>query len=468
MPASAPENPVPSSPPEGAEAMLDFSDSPVLAGLFGARASASRVRAALGRLVLDLDARLAAQLNEIIEAPAFARLEAAWRGVLSVVCEADGAPGVKVRLLDLSWNALSDDLNLASDLRRTALYRLIGARELETLGGEPFGLIMVDHPLSASLESAYDEFFTARLLADLGEVVACPFVLGVADDFFGETDAAWLTDQRRIASILASEDYAGWQALRAAPTARFLGLVMPRIHLRGRYHEHDVGFRFHQRPSQSSGLWGNGASLFLRSVIGEFRRAAWFGFLKLVADAPGVGAVPGPDRAPVPRDADPVARGRARLNREIAAFYAEQGFIPIAESPRSNALYLVGNRSVTACNDNPRLEVLTQLQSVLIACRLVHYIKVQLRRLIGQVKTAQECELTLNNWIEQYVSNLSDATPEILARYPLKAARVRVRPAASGAAHFRVEILLKPQYQIDNVSGEITLMTDVGSDARAA
>jgi type VI secretion system protein ImpD len=456
-----------SAPPSGA-AELDFSDSPALAGLFGVRASPAKVRTDLGRLVLSLDARLAAQLNEIIEAPAFARLEAAWRGVLSVVTEAENAAGVKVRMLDLSWDALSDDLNLASDPRRTALQRLIGQRELDTLGGEPFGLIMVEHALTASVETSYDEFFTARLLADLGEAVACPFVLGVADDFFGETDAGWLTDRRRIGAILASEDYAGWRALRAAPSARFLGLVLPRIQLRGRYHDHDLGFRFHQKQSESAGLWGNGASLFIRSVIGEFRRSAWFGFLKLVGDTPGIGAVPGPDCSPIPRCAAPTPIARARLNREIAGFYAEEGFIPIAESPTSNALYFVGNRSVMACNGDARLEVLTQLQSVLIACRLIHYVKVQLRALIGQVKTAQECELTLNNWIEQYVSNLAEATPDILARYPLKAARVQVRAAAVGSARFRVEILLKPQYQIDHVTGDISLMNDVGHDARVA
>lgn len=468
MQTAAPESRARPVPPHGAEAVLDFSDSPVLAGLFGACATPAQVRAALGRCVLDIDARLSAQLNEIMEAPQFARLEAAWRNVLSVVAEAGAAPGVKVRLLDLSWDALSDDLHLSPGLRRSALYRVIGARELETLGGEPFGLIMIEHGLSSSLGTTYDEFFTARLLADLGEAVACPIVLGVADDFFGETDAAWLTDQRRIGAILRAEDHAGWQALRAAPSARFLGLVLPRIQLRGRYRDHDMGFRFHQRPSQSSGLWANGASLFLRTVIGEFRRAAWFGFLKLVGDTPGIGAVPGPDRAAHPASAVPVARARARLNRELAAFYAEQGFIPIAESTRSNQLYFVGNRSVTACHGDPRLEVLTQLQSVMIACRLVHYIKVQLRALIGQVKSAQECELTLNNWIEQYVSNLAEATPDILARYPLKAAQVRVRPSASGAARFQVEILLKPQYQIDNINGEISLMTDLAAHARAA
>ena len=102
------------------------------------------------------------------------------------------------------------------------------------------------------------------------------------------------------------------------------------------------------------------------------------------------------------------------------------------------------------------------MQSVMIACRIVHYIKVQIRALIGQVKTAAECEVILNNWFDAYVSP-SSSSLELQAKYPLRGARVSVSDGASDSARFQCNIVVRPQYQIDNVLGEIQLRTDFGT-----
>ena len=112
------------------------------------------------------------------------------------------------------------------------------------------------------------------------------------------------------------------------------------------------------------------------------------------------------------------------------------------------------------------MEVVTQLQSVMIACRIVHYVKVRVRTLIGQVKTAAECEQTLNNWFDTYVSP-SSSSIDLQAKYPLRGARVNVSDSASDAARFQCEVIVRPQYQIDNVLGDISLKTDFGPSSLA-
>ena len=97
----------------------------------------------------------------------------------------------------------------------------------------------------------------------------------------------------------------------------------------------------------------------------------------------------------------------------------------------------------------------------MIACRIVHYLKVQIRALIGQVKTSAECEQILNDWFDPYVSG-SSSSSELQARFPLQGARVRVTEAATDRARFQCEVIVRPQYQIDNVLGDITLRTDFG------
>lgn len=423
----------------------------------------------LRRLALDVEDILNAQLNEVIEAPAFRDLETRWRGLASVVwtkgVAASGVPGqgqIKVKLLDLSWDDLSRDLHYAVDVRRTTLFTLLGRQELDTLGGEPFGVAMIDHALSMSLDTEFDDLYTAQLLSALGEACMCPLLLSADGDFFGEGDAAWFTDVTRIGKVLSSEDYRSWQALRALPSARFLGLVVNKTQLRGPYQDLDLGFRFHQWPRQSQGLWGTAAYDLVRSILSEYRRCAWFGFLKLVSNEPGVGAVLEPARNPLPEGCTRRARASVRMTRPLALAYSELGFIALAESTKNNLLYFVGNRTVVDCNGSSQAAVVTQLQSVLIASRIVHFVKVQIRALIGQVKSTSEIEAILNNWFDPYISPSSSST-ELQARYPLQGARIRVTESPSDAARYLCEVVVRPQYQIDEVMGDIQLNTDFGA-----
>ena len=425
----------------------------------------SGFRARVGRIICHIDQQLSDQLTEIIDAPPFAALEASWRGVSSVVHEASGATDVKVRIFDMSWSEVSHDLNAASSDRNTVLYRNIGLRELETAGGQPFGVLCVDHGISMNIENRYDDLYTAQLLCGLGERCVCPVILGVGRDFFGEDDAAWMSDLRRIGSILSSDDYEGWHRLRQVPSARFLGLVWPDVLARGRYEDLDTAFRFHQAPSQSNGLWQRGIYAFARTIIAEYRRVAWFGFLKFLGEQVGQGAVLGPDTSPIAPGTHRAPVCWTRASHSLGQFMSEAGFIPLCESTKSGALYFTGNRSVSDTGGNPAAEVLTQIQSVLIACRMVHYIKVQIRALIGQIKSAGECQLLLNNWLQNYCSNLAEAAPDIFAKYPLRDASVVVRSMGPGQGRFDCEIQIRPQYQVDHMISDIRLTTELGAEA---
>ena len=46
---------------------------------------------------------------------------------------------------------------------------------------------------------------------------------------------------------------------------------------------------------------------------------------------------------------------------------------------------------------------------------------------IGSFSEASDCEYFLHNWLQQYVTSDSEASPEVKARYPLREASVRVR-----------------------------------------
>ena len=101
-----------------------------------------QAEALIQKLVAGIDEMVTLQLNVIIQHPAYKRLEALWRGLwfmLEAVPAYQVGRLLHVRILDLSWEELANDLDLGVSIRSSVLHRLICEQELNTLGGQPFG-----------------------------------------------------------------------------------------------------------------------------------------------------------------------------------------------------------------------------------------------------------------------------------------------------------------------------------------
>ncbi|WP_194436115.1 type VI secretion system contractile sheath domain-containing protein [Vibrio fluminensis] len=421
--------------------------------------------AGLTRLIVEIDRRISSQLSNIIHHPSFSQLESTWRGVETLTKLPVNYQKVKVKLLDVSWDDLSHELNTAVSLKRTALYNVIANRELNTSGGQPFGMIVVDHAISMSLDSDYDDLYTAELLASLGELCLCPFILSPDETFFGETGADWLSDIRRIEKILNGPDYTDWQRLRRLSQARFIGLAMPRIRLRDAYDIHSSRYiMFSESPIKPRGLWGSAATLFASTAIREFNRINWFGFMKSRWQDKLMGALVNVplNGAGTAATFHPVCE--LHLYTEMGNFYAEQGFIPLCYSATTDKYFFRGNRSVWDKAKNDQELVAGQVQTTLMICRIAHFIKVQIRSMIGNFQSADECERYLNDWLQKYTSNLFNADEATMAKYPLSKSRVEVKQVQGENDRYVCNVLIQPQYQFDNVCGEVLLSTDLGTE----
>jgi len=363
----------------------------------------------------------------------------------------------------LDWQSVSSDVNLSANLKRTQLYNKIGNKELNTLGGEPFGLMVIDQPISSAINdfSDFDDIYTLELLGALGQHCLCPFILSPDEKFFGEADAKWLTDTNRIKKIVEGPDYESWQKLRRLGSSRFIGITLPNLKLREHYQHHSCGFLFNEIcQGKQSGLYGGAHFAFAATVIREFNRISWFGFLKSRWNDRLQGAIvnlPESNQSHQWRQPQP----KVRLVGHIAQFYAKQGFIPLAHSPLTTKYYFMDNHSVWAGQQHTDDKVLSLIQTSLICCRIGHYLKAQIRELVGSFVSAKECEQHLSSWLSKYVSNVSSANDETLAKYPLRSAQVQVTASDNLPGEYACEISLQPQYQFDMFAGQIILTTDL-------
>ena len=411
-------------------------------------------------LICAIDDRINLQLNQIIEHPKFKALEASWLGLFDFICHAHGVRNLKVRLLNYNWNSISKDLNGFSDIKNSYLYDVIGRKEVEVLGGEPFGVVLIDHYLRETLDYDYDDFYTASLLSDLGNLCQCPILIGLTPNFFNNVTGEEFADLEKLDRILEGDEFISWRNLRNHRNAQYLALLWPSFLLRERYEDMPIkGTTFHQRACDSQGLYGHLGYLFLRSIVNEYKNLAWFGFLKLIGNVSDRGAI-------LSKTKNFRERGYYRLTVSQGEFFSEKGIIPICESTKSGELYFYGNRSTLDCGTSTELKIISQIQTILIVCRVVNYVRVQARNLIGSLKTADECELHLNNWIDNYCAPVSEAGAEMLAKYPLRRARVKLFKKSSDANSYHCEVTIQPQYQIDYIHGEIKIAANLEARGR--
>ena len=429
----------------------------------------SKLTALLIKLISLIDSKLSEQMSLILQHSDFQDLEARWSSINNLISVPFNKNRVKIKCLDYDWNVVSADVNLSPGLKYSQLYNKIGNNELNTLGGEPFGMMLVDHQVSAELNdySEYDDLYTLELLGALGQHCLCPFILSPQDNFFGESDAKWLSDTNRVNKVINGPDYVSWQKLRQVDSSRFLGLTLPKMKIREPYNNHSCGFVFNEVMPQKQdhyGLWGNAHFAFAATAIREFNRISWFGFLKSRWNDRLQGAV-----VNIPALATEhcwqAPEAKVRFFGHLAQFYAEQGFIPLSHSPLTDKYYFMDNHSVwkgPGTNDD---KVLSLIQTTLICCRVAHYLKVQIRELLGSFVSAVECEQYLSKWLSKYVSNVSSGNDETMAKYPLRSAQVKVREAEATPGEYVCEVSLQPQYQFDMFAGQIMLTTDLAESA---
>ena len=205
-------------------------------------------------MVAQADASIASLMRHVLHHPAFQALESLWRGVYRLVREVETNEQLQVHLLDMSAMAWRADLAGTGSPRDTALYRRLSARASAESGG--WGVLVAHHTLG----ERDDDVSRLRLLSEVGAAL----------------DAPWLAEAHpRVALGELSEAAASeWLQLRTAPSARFLGLALPRVLLRlpyGAASDPAERFTFEEleRPdAHASYLWGNPA-LFCAMLLAQ-------------------------------------------------------------------------------------------------------------------------------------------------------------------------------------------------------
>jgi type VI secretion system protein ImpC len=429
---------------------------------------------AINARISEIDRLVSAQLNEVMHAEEFQKLEGSWRGLNHLVKNSETGTMLKIRVFNVSKKDLLKDLERAAEFDQSALFKKIYEEEFGTFGGQPYGAMLGDYEFSNHPQDI-------ALLEKISQVAAAanaPFVGAANPQLFGWDNYQDLTEVRDLAKIFDRTEFAKWRSFRESEDSRYVGLTLPRTLARlpyGEATEPTETFNFQEDVTGKDHhkyLWSNAAYAFGTRLTESFAKYQWCAAIRGVE---GGGLVQGLPTHTFQTDEGDVA---LKCPTEIAITdrrekeFSDLGFIPLVHCKNTDYAAFFGAQSAQkskkydqdAANANARLS--TQLQYIMAVSRFAHYLKAMMRDKIGSFMTRTECEQFLNQWINQYVLGGDLGGAELKAQKPLSEARIDVSEVPGKPGVYRAVAFLKPHYQLDELTISLRLVAELPPSTR--
>lgn len=447
---------------DGVQALANWYEHPQPA------ASEPAARPNLDRMIAELDNLLSRQMDAILHHPDFQALEASWRSLKSLVERTDFGENIRLRVLNVTTQELSEDFDEAAEISQSCYYRHVYASGFGQYGGEPVAAVIGDF---AFTQQAPD-IRLLHQLATVGAMAHAPFISSVSARFFGLQHFGELGQIQDLNALLAGNGYLRWHGLRTTEDARYLGLTCPRFLLRLPYDPldnptHSFCYQEQTQANHQHYLWGNSAYLLASTLTRSFARYRWCP--NIIGPRHG-GEING---LPIPLF-ESMGQWQSRIPTEVLITdrreleLAEAGFIPLTQRKDSGSAAFFSANSVQkpqvyAQTESGQQQALnyrlaTQLPYLMIICRLAHYLKVLQREQIGAWKERQDLQRELNRWIRQYIADQENPPADVRSRRPLRAAAVEVLETPGEAGWYQVRLMVRPHFKYMGASFELSLV----------
>src|SRR5579884_3914114 len=116
--------------------------------LAGSITMARDTEAMLNARIAQIDHLISLQLNEVMHAPEFQKLEGTWRGLRYLLSQSETSDMLKIKILNVSKKDLLRDLQRAPEFDQSALFKKVYEEEYGMFGGEPFAALVGDYEFS--------------------------------------------------------------------------------------------------------------------------------------------------------------------------------------------------------------------------------------------------------------------------------------------------------------------------------
>jgi type VI secretion system protein ImpC len=428
-------------------------------------------------MIARLDQKLSEQMNEIIHAPDFQKLESAWRGLHYLVYNSETDATLKIRVMNVGKSELYRNLKLFPGARwdQSPLFKKVYEQEFGQLGGEPYGCLVADYHFNHSPVDI-------QLMRDLSKVASAahaPLLAGADPTLMGMDSWTELGNPRDLSKLFDTPDYAAWKGLRDSVDSRYMALCMPRVLSRlpyGAKSEPVEEFGFEEDTDGHKGEkygWMNAAYAMAANVNRAFKEYGWTVRIR--------GVQSGGEVINLPTHTFPTDDGGVDLKcpTEIAitdrreAELSKSGLISIVHRKNTDKAAFIGAQSVYKPKLYDKVEATAadnlsaRIPYMFAVSRFAHYLKCMVRDKIGSTKERDQLEKWLNEWITLYVDgDPKNSSEETKARLPLAEAKVTVKENEENPGYYSAHFYLRPHFQLEGMDIGMSLVSKIPQPAQ--
>lgn len=427
------------------------------------------VVAFLNKCIQTTDRKLSNQLNEIMHAPEFLKLEGSWRGLHYLVMNSETGTSLKLRLLNISKKELLDDLEKAIEFDQSRLFKKVYEDEYGTFGGNPYSCLIGDFEFTRHPQ----DMLLLNKLSEVAAAAHAPFIAAAHPTLFNLDSFTQLGAPRDLAKIFESTEMIKWRSFRDIEDSRYVALTLPRALMRLPYGAKTLpveGVNFEEKidgEDNSKFCWGNPSYMLGQRITNAFALYSWTTAIRgvegggLVEDLPAYTfkTTDGDIALKCPTEISITDRREKELS--------DLGFIALCHCKGSDKAAFFGAQTTqkpkkyNIADATANAELSARLTYLMAASRFAHYVKAIVRDKIGTFMSKDDVQKYLNNWIASYVLLNDDATQGMKAQYPLREARVDVMDNPANPGYYKAVIFLRPHFQLEGLTASLRLVANI-------
>lgn len=425
-------------------------------------------KALIDAYIAEIDAKLSAQIDEILHHKDVQKLESAWRGLKFVIDQVDFRENMKVSVLNVSKDELLEDFENSPEITKSGLYKHIYTGEFGQAGGEPFGAMISNYEFGPGPR----DIALMQKVSAIGAMAHCPFVAAAGAEMFGVDDFQELPKLKDLSSIFEGPQYTKWNSFRDSPDARYFALAMPRFLLRHPY-DPDANpvkaFNYQERVTDDHKkyLWGNASFAFATRMADSFAKSRW----TMNCTGPQTG---GMVENLILHQFKTMEGIETKIPTEVLISdrrefeLAECGFMGLTMYKGSDKACFFSANSVQkpkkfgetmeGKRDETNYKLGTRMPYMMMISRLAHYLKVIQRDNIGTWQTPTKMQTELNDWMRQYAADMDNPTEEVANRRPIRKFAIQVAEVPGEVGFYKVDLQVMPHIKFEGANFSLSLV----------
>lgn len=421
-------------------------------------------------LIADIDELVEAQINEILHAEEFQKMEATWTSVQDLVRNTNFKANIQLALLDVDKKEAYEDIELNfADIAGSELFKKVYVAEYDQFGGYPYGAIVGMYDFA----NTPADILWLRGMGKIASASHAPFVGNVSPKLFGCETMTEMNSLRDLEGLFNTPQYSAWNAFRDSEEAVYVGLTMPRYMARTPYNDmtnpaDGINFTESVRgDDMSEFLWAPASMLMARVLVRSFEQSGWCQHIRGVK---GGGLLKGLPSYSYNIRGENELRAPTEISMPDYREYelANLGIIPLVHKKGSaEAVFFSAQASKMTHRfkdpkDSENSQLVANLSYTFSVSRIAHYVKCIMRDNIGSTANAEYISGQIGNWISRFVTTVANPDDLTLIYYPFKAYKLEVMPVDGKIGWYHCNLSILPHIQFEGMDVDLRVDARLG------